>query len=286
MKFCRVGYSEGSLLFIYWITNLSNLELDNDIIIDLKKWHIILLNWLHSTSGFYNKKINASYFDVNVDNYDYEIFNEYFSTLYKSLSYADGLEINLHDFIDKTLSYKQQFIDSFKSKKYNILQQNLMYSLMKDKKVLIISPFGKLIKEQHDSQNVKKIYTNYPEIENMIYYTSPYTFFNNGPDNNILETCKKVYEDIEKIKDDFDIAIISFGAYSNLLGQYIDNNLKKDIFISGGNVSIWFGILNNRIKQYNIKNNIIYNNIEYYITEIPEEYKPIDYMKIENGCYW
>ena len=27
-------------------------------------------------------------------------------------------------------------------------------------------------------------------------------------------------------------------------------------------------------------------NEEYYITTIPDEYKPNDYMKIEDGCYW
>ena len=120
----------------------------------------------------------------------------------------------------------------------------------------------------------------------MIYYTTPYTFFNNGPDNNILETCNKVYEDIEKLKDDFDIAIISFGAYSNLLAHYININLNKDIVTTGGNISTWFGILNVRTKEFHIKNNVILDNEEYYITEVPEEYKPKDYMKIENGCYW
>ena len=286
MKFCRIGYTEGSLLFIYWLKYLSNLKLEYDEITFLNNEYIKLLNWLHSTSGFYNKKISASYFDINIDDYNHEILNEYLDTLYKSLSYVDILWVELHDFNEKILSYKQQFIDSFKSKKYSPLNQDLMYSSMRDKKVLIISSFGKLIKNQNDSGNLKKIYANYPEIKNMIYYTTPYTFFNNGPDNNILETCRKVYEDIEKIKDDFDVAIISFGAYSNLLGQYININLNKDIFTLGGNITTWFGILNVRTKEFHIKNNIILDNKEYYITEIPEEYKPNDYMKIENGCYW
>ena len=28
------------------------------------------------------------------------------------------------------------------------------------------------------------------------------------------------------------------------------------------------------------------NNPEYWILNIPDEYKPENYMKIENGCYW
>jgi hypothetical protein len=34
-----------------------------------------------------------------------------------------------------------------------------------------------------------------------------------------------------------------------------------------------------------MKNNIDVN-YEFWITEIPEEYKPKDYIKIEYGCYW
>jgi uncharacterized OB-fold protein len=49
----------------------------------------------------------------------------------------------------------------------------------------------------------------------------------------ILETCTKVYEDIDKIKDDFVVAIISFGAYSNLLAHNININLNKDIVTLG-----------------------------------------------------
>ena len=111
MKFCRIGYTEGSLLFIYWIKYLSNLKLEDDEITFLNKVHINLLNWLHTTSGFYNKKIKASYFDINMDDYDYEIFNEYLDKLYNSLSYTDILWVELHNFNEKILSYNKQFIN-------------------------------------------------------------------------------------------------------------------------------------------------------------------------------
>jgi len=286
MKYCRIGYTEGSLLFIYWMKYLSKLELNDEEIFDLNLSEKNLLNWLHSTSGFYNKQMNAKYFDVDYNHYNYEILNKYLNIIYESLYEADTLWIQLHNFTPKIKTYLQLFIDSFNYKIYKPVTQHLVYSLIEQKNVLIISPFANLIKQQNDSGNVKKIYNNYPNITNIICYTSPYTFFNNGPDENILETCNKINEDITNIKEKFDIAIISVGAYSNLIALHINKNLNKDSITIGGELPGWFGILNNRAKSNLNKNNIILENKEYYITEIPDEYKPTDYMKIENGCYW
>ena len=178
------------------------------------------------------------------------------------------------------------FIDSLNCKKYEFLQQPRLFDLMTNKKVLIVSSFANLIKQQHESGNLNKLYSNYPPVANMVYYTSPYTFFNKGPDKNILETCENVFNDIEKIKDDFDLVVISFGAYSNLLAYYIESRLNKDTITLGEQIQTYFGIINGRKKYFMKQNNEELKNKEYYITEIPEEYKPENYMKIEKGCYW
>ena len=67
-------------------------------------------------------------------------------------------------------------------------------------------------------------------------------------DENILETanmiCKKV-DDFE-----FDGAIISAGAYSCLIADYILKHLKKEVFVIGGNLSFYFGIITKRDKIF------------------------------------
>jgi len=161
-----------------------------------------------------------------------------------------------------------------------------MYQMVPNKRILVISSFADLIKIQVESGNYKKIYPNFPNIAKIIGYTSPYTFFNSGAISNILETTDKMTQDIEKYKDDFDVAIIAVGAYSTLLAGYISDNMKKDTCCVGGDLQAYFGIANNRTKQYYHKNNIAYPCPECWIMDIPEEYKPKDYMKIENGCYW
>ena len=286
MKIRRIGYTEGSLLFIYWMKYLSKIDLSNQIIRDLHLTQNNLLNWLHTTSGFYDEHNKGSYFDINIQNYNFEVLNKYLDEIYKSLYDSDVLSICLHDFTQLVTPYKQKFINSFNSKSNNPHTQNCFYNLIANKKVLIVSSFANLIKQQHESGNVKKIYNSYPEINNMIYYTSPYTFFNKGPDKNIIETCENVFKDIEKLKDDFDIAIISFGAYSNLLAHYIDTRLNKDTLTLGEQLQSFYGIISGRSRQNIIKNNIVLENKDLYIYDIPDEYKPEGYMKIENGCYW
>jgi hypothetical protein len=150
---------------------------------------------------------------------------------------------------------------------------------MRDKKVLVISSFAGLIKQQYECGNVYKIYDNFPNITGIEVFQFPYCFFNNGPHNNYFETLDAVYEEIKKI--DFDIALLGCGAYGHMLCNLIDGELKKDAVYVGGNIQTMFGILNNREKIHTK-----YETNEYWITEIPEEYRPPNYNMIENGCYW
>jgi hypothetical protein len=64
----------------------------------------------------------------------------------------------------------------------------IVYEFIKNKKLLVISPFSKLIKSQIDRGNYKHIYPNATTVEYCLEYT--YTSFNNGPHNNILETAE------------------------------------------------------------------------------------------------
>jgi hypothetical protein len=283
MKISRLGYTEGSLLFIYWLNNYSNIKLTNESTIIINNTKKNMLNWLHTTSGFYDKKVKGDYFNFNFDNYDESLLNNYLIKIINSIKDSDILCICLHNFNNDIISHKDSFYNFFCAKKNSHIHKEYVYDIMKNKNVLIVSPFAKLIKQQIDNKNVKKIYNNFHDVNNIIVYTAPYTFFNNGPDNNILETCKKIYIEIEKIENTFDVAIISFGAYSNILAEYINTILNKSTCVVGGDLNTYFGIASKRFYDFN-KGNI--ENKEYWIIDIPDEYKPNDYKKIENGCYW
>lgn len=150
---------------------------------------------------------------------------------------------------------------------------------MKNKKVLVISSFDGLIKKQYESGNLYKIYEKFPNLISLETIKFPYCFGNCGPDENYFETLDKIFTEVKNI--DFDIAILGCGSYGHMLCHKISTELKKDAIYVGGSVQTLFGILSSREKEHG---KIKYN--EYWITSIPEEYRPTNYKNIENGCYW
>jgi hypothetical protein len=142
------------------------------------------------------------------------------------------------------------------------------------------------MKEQYISGNVKKIYEDFPDVLDIITINTPYTFFNDGPHDNLIVTCDIIFNKVLNLNDKFDCVIISFGCYSNLLANKIQKKLKKDTLTIGDQLQFMFGIINNRMKTVIKNENCTIDNIELYLTDIPEKYKPFLYTKIENGCYW
>jgi hypothetical protein len=147
-----------------------------------------------------------------------------------------------------------------------------------NKNILIYNNLSELMKKQYDSGNIKKICRKFPDIKSLNYLTSKTTFFNTGPDTSILDTCSKECNHIGLLN--FDVIIISCGAYSSLIFDYVTNHLKKEAFVIGGNLPLYFGLATKRIKLYHPK------HINEYFIEIPDEYKPECCNKIENACYW
>jgi len=275
-KNLRLGFTEMSLLFCYWYETIYHKKESKilDRIIELKN---CMIKWFYTTSGYYDKIIKSNYMDAyHPNNIDPKTYNKYFSTLYNFIKKSDfsyGIHYNQEE---------PEFKDFYNSLEILKIHSNkIFFDKIKGHKLLIISPFAKLFKIQYESGNCNKIYENFPIIEKINYYTNIYTFFNKGPHNNILETVDYLVEDIRKtIEDDYDMVVISAGAYSNIIANKF-YNLNKNVYVLGGELQALFGILNSRNKNKNIK-----IKKEYWITEISDEYKPHDYMKIENGCYW
>ena len=143
---------------------------------------------------------------------------------------------------------------------------------------------SELMKFQYDKGNIHKINENFPVLTNIITYTMPYTFFNDGPDNNIFETLNKINNDINNL--DFDCAIVSAGAYSCLIANNI--SIDKHVIVIGGHLLHMFGIICKR--HASPLSGYTFNNIEYWINVPdnykPDNYKPENYLNIEGGCYW
>jgi hypothetical protein len=296
---------------MYYLTNIINVVTIEDDSIKCLHW---LIPHLYYSSGFYDKNLDsvASYSngDVNIliscnewsiKNNPIKMFNSscmqlYLQKLIAILHNCEALELNLFDFKNTVDDYLENFIKFFNSnitlgfclKKLpnNLLMDNgyyvikdMLYSFIQNKNVLIVNAMSQLMKNQYDSGNLHKISCDFPIVNNIVAYKMPYTFFNDGPDNSIHETVENINKDINDL--DFDCAIVSAGAYSCLISNYIHNTMNKKIMIIGGNLLHLFGIITCRSKEQGLE----FNNIEYWLS-IPEDCKPIGYKNIERGCYW
>lgn len=286
MKIVRLGMTEGGLLILTFLLKYCkpNQQLKNMIRTKIMG----LIQWLYTTSGYYDKSVKGRYFDFKYDAMN-QNFSKFMQHLKQSVIGCEKAQFIFHYglIMDTFLKHKQQFLNYYNITNFELLNETKIedrmddiFNHMKNKRVLIISCFGPLIKQQYDSGNMNKIYKNFPNIKDLTYVKFPYCFFNNGPHNNYFETLDSIFAQIKE--KDFDIALLSCGSYGHMLCHKIHEELSKEAIYIGGPITNLFGILSSRERKHS--KHIITN--EYWITSIPDEYKPPNYKLIEDGCYW
>lgn len=155
---------------------------------------------------------------------------------------------------------------------------------LKGKKVLVIHPFAQLIEEQYKKRAVlfhnKKVLPDFTlEVYKAVQSLGGTTEFSSWY-SALLYMC----EDIAK--RDFDVALIGCGAYGMPLGAYIKTVMKKQAIHLGGVLQILFGIKGKRWEGneqgYNFDTRL-YN--EHWVRPSYND-KPLNFEKVEGGCYW
>lgn len=286
MKIVRLGMTETSILFLTFISR--NFKLDPEIKTGISQTIKNLLNWLYSTSGYYDKAVTGNNFDFDVTAMTLNYF-KFIKHLEASIANCEITQFYVHGgFVTHLLNqFKDEFIEKYKIRNFTILNDIPFKERIPDifrriakRRVLVISAFDGLIRQQVESGNIKKIYPKFPKIVELKTLKFPYCFHNNGPHTNYFETLDAFFAEIKTVGE-FDIALLSCGAYGHMLCHKIDAELKKDAIYVGGSIQELFGIISKREKD---RGEIEYN--EHWITEIPESYRPADYKSIENGCYW
>jgi hypothetical protein len=286
MKITRYGNTETHLLFINYLIKYENLH--PDLKKQLTQTFMTFVNYLYSDSGYYDKKVEGNVFNFNMTALTPNFWN-----------YIKELEVSCGD-CDEFLYYGSQGINSImeqcKSRfkeKYNVGSMRTLngtrlndriskiYDYIRDKRVLVVSSFGGLTKQQYDNENIYKIYPDFPKIKSLDYIDFPYCFNNTGPHENYFETCNFMYNKIKEKEDSFDVILMSCAAYGHILTHKCHSELKKDVVYLGGSIQEMFGIASKREKEAGfIKIN------KYWITQIPDEYIPKNCVPPEGGCFW
>jgi hypothetical protein len=278
-RILRLGFTECTLLFIYWMNN--EKKLNNNY---LKEAKDTFIKWLYTTSGYYDNIIKSNYMDATHNSEDPIVYKKYMNLCFDFISDCDIYSCMLQHITNNT-NYYDEFKKQLNFKQELFISKEIVYNFIKDKEILIISPFSTLIKEQIISGNVKNIYPEMPNVKNIVTYNNIYTFFNKGPDNNLFETAEKIFTEIISNDYNYESVVISCGAYSIIFAKMF-YEIGKNVLTIGGDLQTYFGVLNKRTSEYYKNNNIELLNKKYWITEIPEQYRPINYDKIEGGCYW
>lgn len=151
---------------------------------------------------------------------------------------------------------------------------------LKGKKVLVIHPFAKTIREQYEKNRSRLFgeYSDYvlPEFASLQVIQAVQTIAGNRAG---FETWFDALEYMEREIDkcDFDVALIGCGAYGFPLAAYCKKIGKQGIHI-GGPLQLYFGIKGKRWENYGFYN-------EYWVNPDESE-KPKNLEKVEGGCYW
>lgn len=151
---------------------------------------------------------------------------------------------------------------------------------LKDKTVLVFSPFAESIKENFS--NFDKIW-NGKIKNNFNLKVYKYPFALTLTDNNKFKNSEEVYNKFLDIlhNETFDVGIFGTG-YTSLLYTLTCKKINKTGIHLGGGTQILFGIKGSRWKQMDRFVNIFNENW----TEPKESEKPARYKICENGGYW
>jgi hypothetical protein len=284
----RLAYTETTLLFFYY---LDNIVRNKGLYKYYKESQANLINWLYSTSGFYDIAIKGSYFDFDVNRCRSSfVYNTYMSKLLKKVKkYDKGCQLNLHvtapEFLDK---YYQSFVDYInKRSSYNerVVDKEMIFNFIQGKKrILVVNDIASLFVQQWENGNLKKIFDDFPDLEIFKGYNPGTTFFNRGPHGSILQSIRKHCKKISKLIDEHGIqgVVISCGAYTPFLADFIYQKKKVDVQCTGGHIAENFGVANGRASGRILCKT---NSPELWIT-VPDEMKPKYHEKVEWGQYW
>jgi hypothetical protein len=269
----RLGLTESTLLACF-VNDLINET--NEMV---KKEHS-LVQWLLTTSGYYDDSVqgNAMHFNVHEATQS-PIFNAYFNRL---IDICKSGKYDLHLCFHKgiTPEMKQILFQFFKTTPAQNIntQMRLPAFINQNCRILIINNIASLMKEQFENGNAFKANPHFPtNVKSIIAINTLHIIANQGPHHSILETADFICNQIKQQEHEFDGCIVSVGAYSALIADFIVTELHKEVYVIGGELHGFFGIKNNRNKL---------QNTEPWFVTVPENLKPENYKLVENGCYW
>jgi hypothetical protein len=151
---------------------------------------------------------------------------------------------------------------------------------LEGKKVLVIHPFSISILEQYNSVR-EKLHKNpdtLPRFKSLETIKAIQSSADNHVEfNNWFDALNHMKNQI--LEKEFDVALIGAGAYGIPLAGFVKSLGKQGIHL-GGTTQLIFGI---KGKRWDNNKHFSYNE---FWTRPKEDEKPLNFSKVEGGCYW
>lgn len=205
----------------------------------------------------YNSNKN-SFKNLNINTKNIQFFSQlYLQAFHNSELYfswepwsIDSVTNNIHESIVFIYdNFKKPIIWTETLFIYNLIQsESVWLREIKDKSILIISPYNKQIKNIINENKISNIYNlnlfnncNFEFIDIPQYNDTVNTL------NDFNNDFKNIISDLNKIKEKFDIALVSANIYSNLILNQI-YNMDKSAINMDNSLHYLFGLYDNKLE--------------------------------------
>lgn len=154
---------------------------------------------------------------------------------------------------------------------------------LRDKKILVVSPFSETIESQYNNKR-EKLFSNPDVLPEFDLCTIK--AFNTIGGFNPYQEIKSWFDALGIMKSemnqiDYDVALLGCGSYAFELAAHAKRQGKKAITMCGS-LQVLFGVYGARYEK-ELREQGILN--EYWVRPSPKE-TPKGYKMVENGAYW
>jgi hypothetical protein len=234
-------------------------------------------------------KNNAGIMISNINSV--ELYSQMYLKAFENCDLYCGWEMNgacyphikeSHDYIKKRFVTKKM-VWAYALDVFHYVHSNPWTQALKGKRILIISPFEETIREQLPHR--EKLYGGvdlFPDCK-FVTIKPPMT---QGSENSreFYEELADFYMRLDKMKNLYDVALLSCGGYGNIISNYIFTEHEKSAIYMGGTLQMAFGILGKRWLLE--RPDIVRLYMNEYWTHSKDTEKPQGFENIEGGCYW
>jgi hypothetical protein len=199
---------------------------------------------------------------------------EHWGDVMRGISFSYPYMMRKYGYKDFFLSYA---VDVFTSVQF----PNVWTTAMRGKRILVISAFAESIAEKIPIR--EKIYgvDLFPECT-ITTIRPPQTHASNDAREFSVELAE-FFAELDKVKDTYDVALVSAGGYANLICAHIFKSGNSAMYV-GGVLQMLFGVLGARWLKETPDAVRLYLNEHW--SRPKESERPRDYKNIENGCYF